>query len=270
MLKTQSNLPPPPLAIDVAPAGESCHLGGGQLESGQWAMEEVPPLATDAAGYLLPTQPHSGKPRRRVEAGTCISAMQRRLGIWKCCQKEQSGRVLAAVAVVVVVQGPSNCSQSGRCRWLEFRGGVIADAAPRLPSSDTVSTWTPDWRIAGNDKGPFCHFCRAGDGRTLEFPFHGITESHKVLLQSPAMRQLVSAPKPGNKSRLNVMRILKDACREVILVNFDIICLIPSAHQGLDLFETFLPGLPVSSGVRPAAHTIWTKLSWTLPFLTIS
>ena len=77
VLKMQSNLPPPSSPSRVAPAGKSCHLA----DSGQWAMEEARAPQINAAGYLLPTQPHSGKPRRRVEAGTRISAMQRSLGI---------------------------------------------------------------------------------------------------------------------------------------------------------------------------------------------
>lgn len=164
VLKTQSNLPPPPLAIDVAPAGESCHLADSG--SGRWRS------------------PHNGCSRLSLahatpfgqaassEAGTCISAMQRRLGIWKWCQNEQAGRVLASLLSSsrvppiarnhVVVVGWNFAGVSSPTQPLAFLQATRSQPGPQIGG------------LPANDKGPFCHFCRAGDGWSLEFPFHGI------------------------------------------------------------------------------------------------
>lgn len=189
----------------------------------------APPKPMQQVISSILTQPHSGKPRRRVEAGTCISAMQRRLGISGEMVPERASRAGSCIGLLSLLSSSSRVPRIARSDVVVVGWNFAGVSSPALPSSDTVSTWTPDWRIAGNDKGPFCHFCRAGDGRSLEFPFHAMA-SRKATKSfcSPRHETVRFSSQPGKQIEVECDENFEGCLpREVSLVNLDIICLIP-------------------------------------------
>lgn len=210
MLKTQSNLPPPPLAIDVAPAGESCHLADSG--SGRWRRSPHNGCSRLSLAHATPFgQAASSSGSRHMHLGHAASSQDLEM------VPERASRAGSCVAVVVVLQllAIMSLSLAGISRGCHRR---------RSPSpSFKRHGLNLDPRLADcrqTTKDPFAIFAELEMDGAWSFHSMASRKATQSPFAVPAMRQSVSAPKPGSKSRLNVMRIRRMPAADVNLMKF--------------------------------------------------
>lgn len=259
MLKTQSNLPPPPprhrrrtsgrvlpfsravaVAVAVGDGGGAPppHNGCSRL-----SLAHATPFGQAASssgsrhmhrGHAASSRNLEMVPERAIRAGSCCCR--------SCCRRPGSLQLLAIMSLSLA--GISRGCHRRRSPSPSFkRHGVNLD--PRLADcrqrQRTLLPFLPSWR-----------WMELG----VSIPWHDGKPQSPYHVGSPRHETVSFSSQPGKQIEVECDENFEGCLpRDVNLVNFDIICLIPSAHQGLNLFETFLPGLPVSSGVRPAAQT---------------
>lgn len=154
-----------------APPRHRRRTGGRVLPFGgqwQWAMEEVPSQRMQqviscprnpiwASRVVEWKQAHASRPCS-VVSGSGNGARTSKPGgfLRRCCRRPPIARNH------VVVVGWNFAGVSSPTQPLAFLQATRSQLGPQIGG------------LPANDKGPFCHFCRAGDGWSLEFPFHGI------------------------------------------------------------------------------------------------
>lgn len=116
----------------------------------------------------------------------------------RCCRRPGSLQLLAIMSLSLA--GISRGCHRRRSPSPSFkRHGLNLD--PRLADCRQTT------------KDPFAIFAELEMDGAWSFHSMASRKATQSPFAVPAMRQSVSAPKPGCKSRLNVMRISKDACR---------------------------------------------------------